>query len=116
MAVGQDGADVAGAGEPRRRLSESNDMSHIAPTIAVVLLSAVLAAGCTTFNLLGYDRLTDVQSICDVPFEEGMVVQVVADFDGDRYHGDGLFDSACKGVYWIADWTDDFKRRHAKRL
>jgi hypothetical protein len=91
-------------------------MSHVAPTIAVVLLTAALPPGCATFNLLDYDRLTDVRSICDVPFEEGTVVRVAADFDGDRYHGDGLFDSECKGVYWSADWTDDFARRHAKRL
>lgn len=91
-------------------------MSHIGPAIAVVLSATTLPAGCATFDLTGYDRLTDVRSICDAPFEEGTVVQVAADFDGDRYHGDGLFASECKGVYWSADWTDDFERRHAKRL
>lgn len=91
-------------------------MSRVAPTIAIILLTAALPAGCATFGLLDYDRLAVVRSICDVSFEEGTVVQVAADFDGDRYHGDGLFDSECRGVYWSADWTDDFERRHAERL
>ncbi len=91
-------------------------MSQIGSAIAVVLSAATLPAGCATFDLMGYDRLTDVRSICDVPSKEGTIVQVAADFDGDRYHGDGLSDSECKGVYWSADWTDDFGRRHAKRL
>jgi hypothetical protein len=81
-----------------------------------VLLSAAAQVACATRGTSGYDTLTNVKSICDVPFEEGTIVQVSANFDGDRYHSDGLFDSGCRGIYWVADWTDDFEGKYAKRL
>lgn len=90
-------------------------MSRAALMTAAVL-SAVMLTACATVGASGYDTLTNVKSICDVPFEEGKIVQVAADFDGDRYHGDGLFDSNCLGVYWIADWTEEFERKFGKRI
>lgn len=91
-------------------------MIRAARTFAGLMSAAALQVACTTVDAPAYDTLTNVKSICEVPFEEGKVVQVSADFDGDRYHGNGLFDARCRGVYWITDWTDDFEKKFGKRI
>ena len=80
---------------------------------AATLLLAALPLACATAE---YDSLTNVQSICDVSFEVGRIVQVSGDFDGDRYHGNGLFHPDCPGIYWTADWTDAFGDRYYELL
>jgi len=80
---------------------------------AATLPLAALPLACATVE---YNSLNKVQSICDVTFEAGRVVQVSGYFDGDRYHGNGLFHPECPGAYWSTDWTDAFGDSHYEQL
>jgi len=80
---------------------------------AATLVAAVMPLACATAE---YDSLNNVQSICDVTFEVGRIVQVSGYFDGDRYHGNGLFDPECPGIYWDTDSTDAFDDRYREQL
>ena len=83
------------------------------PGRSVALLLASFLASCATSE---FDSVMNVQSICNVTFKAEQIVQVSGEFDGDRYHGNGLFHHDCPGVYWTVDWSDEFYAKYVKRL
>lgn len=84
-----------------------------ARTAATLASAATVLAACAGTTV---DTITGVRSMCDVPFEEGKIVQVSDSFIIDKLHGTVFYDPTCQGKAWLPDFGDPFESRYADAL